>query len=156
MVQPDIISQPFIDKLQKRLSESIRKPVSLEVGVIEEPVMRRALFRDTSGGAYFFLSKDNEVIIPGPDYQIFYIHIKDRKFDRTRMVSYEILEEIEKGEFDDNINFLMKAMALGNKNYHLKVFNNIWATYTFGPNNSIYIGAYRGFLKFSSDPKPSF
>lgn len=31
---------------------------------------------------------------------------------------------------------------------------NIWATYTFGPNNSIYIGAYRGFLKFSSDPKP--
>jgi len=54
-------------------------------------------------------------------------------------------------EFDDNINFLMKAFALGNKNYDQKVFNNIWATYTFGPNNSIYIGAYRGFSKFSSD-----
>jgi len=45
-------------------------------------------------------------------------------------------------------------MALGNKHYDQKVFNNIWATYTFGPNNSIYIGAYRGFLKFSSDKKP--
>ena len=60
----------------------------------------------------------------------------------------------EKGEFNDNINFLMKAFALGNKQYDQKVFNNIWATYTFGPNNSIYIGAYRGFLKFTSDPKP--
>jgi hypothetical protein len=50
--------------------------------------------------------------------------------------------------------FLMKSFSLGLKNYDQKVFNNIWATYTFGPNNSIYIGAYRGFLKFSSDPKP--
>ncbi|MGI9531435.1 hypothetical protein [Lutimonas sp.] len=61
----------------------------------------------------------------------------------------------EKGSFKDNINFMMKAFALGNKDYDQKVFNNIWATYTFGPNNSIYIGAYRGFLKFSSDPRPS-
>jgi len=30
---------------------------------------RMALFRNTSGGAYFFLSKDNEVIIPGPNLQ---------------------------------------------------------------------------------------
>src|SRR5210317_311584 len=59
---------------------------------------RMALFRDTSGGAYFFLSKDNEVIIPGPDYRIFYIPIKDRKFERDRMVSYEILEEIKNGD----------------------------------------------------------
>jgi len=59
---------------------------------------RMALFRDTSGGAYFFLTKDNEVIIPGPDYRIFYIPIKDREFERTRMVSYEILEEIKKGD----------------------------------------------------------
>ena len=59
---------------------------------------RMALFRNTSGGAYFFLSKENEVIIPGPDYSIFYIPIKDKKFDRNRMVQYDILEEIEKGD----------------------------------------------------------
>ncbi|KPK13513.1 MAG: hypothetical protein AMJ62_14925 [Myxococcales bacterium SG8_38] len=29
---------------------------------------------------------------------------------------------------------------------------NIWATFTFGPRNSIYIGAYRGFVRFSSQP----
>jgi len=53
-----------------------------------------------------------------------------------------------------SISFLMKSFSMGLKNYDQKVFNNIWATYTFGPNNSIFIGAYRGFLKFSSDPKP--
>src|SRR5210317_1009080 len=47
---------------------------------------RMALFRNTSGGAYFFLSKENEVIIPGPEYSIFYIPIKNKKFDRGRMV----------------------------------------------------------------------
>jgi len=65
-----------------------------------------------------------------------------------------IRPEFEKGEFNDNIFFLMKSFSMGLKNYDKKVFNNIWATYTFGPNNSIYIGAYRGFLKFSSDPRP--
>jgi hypothetical protein len=73
---------------------------------------------------------------------------------RTGRKVFYLKPEFEKGEFDDNINFIMKAFALGNKNYHQKVFNNIWATYTFGPNNSIYIGAYRGFLKFSSDSIP--
>ncbi len=76
-------------------------------------------------------------------------------FKTGRKVFY-IRPEFEKGEFNDNIFFLMKSFALGMKNYDQKVFNNIWATYTFGPNNSIYIGAYRGFLKFSSDPRPSF
>jgi len=32
-----------------------------------------------------------------------------------------------------------------------KVFNNIWGTFTFGPDNTVYIGAYRGFLRFLSD-----
>ena len=74
-------------------------------------------------------------------------------YETGRKVFY-IRPEFEKGEFKDNIFFLMKSFSLGLKNYDQKVFNNIWATYTFGPNNSIYIGAYRGFLKFSSDPKP--
>ena len=74
-------------------------------------------------------------------------------YETGRKVFY-IRPEFGKGEFKDNISFLMKSMSMGLKNYDEKVFNNIWATYTFGPNNSIYIGAYRGFLKFSSDPKP--
>jgi hypothetical protein len=32
-----------------------------------------------------------------------------------------------------------------------KVFNNIWGTFTFGPDNTVYLGAYRGFLRFWSD-----
>jgi hypothetical protein len=74
-------------------------------------------------------------------------------FKTGRKVFY-IQPVFEKGEFNDNISFLMRAFALGNKNYDQKVFNNIWATYTFGPHNSIFIGAYRGFLKFTSDPIP--
>jgi len=74
-------------------------------------------------------------------------------YETGRKVFY-IRPEFEKGGFNDNISFMMKWFSMGLKNYDRKVFNNIWATYTFGPNNSIYIGAYRGFLKFSSDPKP--
>ncbi len=74
-------------------------------------------------------------------------------YETGRKVFY-LRPEFGKKEFNDNISFLMKSFSLGLKNYDQKVFNNIWATYTFGPNNSIYIGAYRGFLKFSSDPKP--
>jgi len=56
-----------------------------------------------------------------------------------------------KKEFKDNAGLVSKAFSMGNKNYDRKVFNNIWATYTFGPNNSIYIGTYRGFIRFKSD-----
>ena len=57
----------------------------------------------------------------------------------------------DKGEFKDNIGEVMKMGSLGTKNYDRKVFNNIWGTFTFGPDNSFYIGAYRGFIKVSSD-----
>jgi hypothetical protein len=83
-----------------------------------------------------------------PDWQLTTLD-----FETGRKVFY-IRPYFKKTDFSDNISFLIKAFAMGNKNYHQKVFNNIWATYTFGPNNSIYIGAFRGFLKFSSDPKP--
>ena len=72
----------------------------------------------------------------------------------TGRKAFYIRPEFDKGIFKDNISFMMKSFSMGLKNYDRKVFNNIWATYTFGPNNSIYIGAYRGFLKFSSDPRP--
>ena len=58
----------------------------------------------------------------------------------------------EKGEFQDNINLFMKAGSLGSKNYDRKVFNNIWGTFTFGPNQSFYLGTYRGFIRVSSEP----
>jgi hypothetical protein len=75
-------------------------------------------------------------------------------FNTGRKVFY-IRPEFEKDAFKDNISRVMKGFSLGNKHYEQKVFNNIWATYTFGPDNSIYIGTYRGFVKFYSDPKPA-
>jgi hypothetical protein len=57
----------------------------------------------------------------------------------------------DKGGFKDNIGFILRAGSLGNKNYDRKVFNNIWGTFTFGPDKSIYLGTYRGFIKLTSD-----
>ncbi|MBW2224269.1 MAG: hypothetical protein JRF54_08640, partial [Deltaproteobacteria bacterium] len=31
--------------------------------------------------------------------------------------------------------------------------NNIWGTFSFGPKNSIFIGTYRGYVRFSSAPE---
>ena len=45
----------------------------------------------------------------------------------------------------------MERASLGKGNYDRKVFNNIWGTFTFGPDNTAYLGAYRGFLRFRSD-----
>lgn len=57
----------------------------------------------------------------------------------------------EKNGFKDNISMVLKKGSLGTKNYDRKVFNNIWGTFTFGPNKSFYIGTYRGFVRVSSD-----
>jgi hypothetical protein len=69
---------------------------------------------------------------------------------RTGFRVFSIQPYFEKKQFKDNIGFISKVFSLGVKNYDRKVFNNIWATYAFGPNNSIYIGGYRGFIRFSS------
>lgn len=68
----------------------------------------------------------------------------------TGLRVFYIKPYFEKGDFNDNISFLLKWGSLGSKNYNRKVFNNIWGTFTFGPNNSLYIGAYRGFIRISS------
>jgi len=70
---------------------------------------------------------------------------------RTGLRVYYIKPFFLKGEFDDNIGLVMKWGSLGSKNYDRKVFNNIWGTFTFGPGNSFYIGAYRGFIRISSE-----
>lgn len=71
-------------------------------------------------------------------------------FRTGRRVIYSKLS-FDKGDFDDNIGFILRAGSLGNKNYDRKVFNNIWGTFTFGPDNSFYLGTYRGFIRISSD-----
>jgi hypothetical protein len=70
---------------------------------------------------------------------------------RTGYRVFYIRPYFDKKVFKDNAGLMSKAFSMGNKNYDRKVFNNIWATYTFGPNNSIYIGTYRGFIRFKSD-----
>lgn len=69
----------------------------------------------------------------------------------TGLRVFYIKPYFEKGNFKDNISFLLKWGSLGSKHYDRKVFNNIWGTFTFGPNNSFYIGAYRGFIRISSN-----
>mgnify|MGYP001823426916 FL=1 len=41
--------------------------------------------------------------------------------------------------------------TLGKEDYGRKVFNNIWGTFSFGPDNSIFIGTFRGYVRISSD-----
>ena len=54
--------------------------------------------------------------------------------------------------FDDNVSGIVKKKTLGKQDYGKKVFNNIWGTFSFGPRHSIFIGTYRGFVRFSSAP----
>ena len=54
--------------------------------------------------------------------------------------------------FDDNVSGIVKKKTLGKEDYGRKVFNNIWGTFSFGPRNSIFIGTYRGYVRFSSAP----
>jgi hypothetical protein len=100
----------------------------------------------TNPGLFYVYNRSDE---PYSGYYEWQLTALD--FETGRKVFY-IRPRLEKGEFKDNVGCLIKSFSLGKKNYDQKVFNNIWATYAFGPNNSIYIGAFRGFLKFSSDP----
>ncbi len=71
---------------------------------------------------------------------------------RTGWRVFTIKGYFEEGEFGDNVSRILRKHSLGTFRYDRKVFNNIWATFTFGPKNSLFIGAYRGFIRFSSDP----
>ena len=70
---------------------------------------------------------------------------------RTGWRVFSIKGYFNKGEFDDNVTRIVERAALGKGNYDRKVFNNIWGTFTFGPDDTVYLGAYRGFLRFWSD-----
>jgi hypothetical protein len=89
--------------------------------------------RDTDGGP-----------TPHDDWQITSLDFETG----TRVFS--IKPFFEEGGFNDNVKGLMLKMSLGKDYYDRKVVNNLWGTFAFGPNNSLYIGAYRGFVRFRS------
>jgi len=99
----------------------------------------------TRTGMLYVYNRDEEGEHGHQDWQITGIDFRTG----LRVISTKLY--FNKGEFKDNISIFMRAGSLGNKNYDRKVFNNIWGTFTFGPNNSFYIGTYRGFVKVSSD-----
>jgi hypothetical protein len=70
---------------------------------------------------------------------------------RTGWRVFKIKGYFKDGEFNDSVNRIVERASLGKGNYDRKVFNNIWGTFTFGPGNTVYLGAYRGFLRFWSD-----
>ncbi|MGB8329657.1 MAG: hypothetical protein WCE62_05975 [Polyangiales bacterium] len=65
---------------------------------------------------------------------------------------FSIKGYFEGDDFADNVSGMVAKKTLGKKDYGRKVFNNIWGTFSFGPRNSIFIGTYRGYLRFSSAP----
>jgi hypothetical protein len=99
----------------------------------------------TASGLIYVYNRADEDFNGHHDWQVTGIDYK------TGLRVFYIKPYFNKGEFDDNISFLMRWFSLGQKNYDRKVFNNIWGTFTLGPGNSFYIGAYRGFLRVSSD-----
>ena len=50
-----------------------------------------------------------------------------------------------------NILLLEKYYSPSDFELEFTTFNKIWATFSIGPKNSFYIGAYRGFIRISSN-----
>lgn len=72
---------------------------------------------------------------------------------RTGWRVFSIKGVFEGDDFNDNVSGIVMKKTLGKEDYGKKVFNNIWATFSFGPGNSIFIGTYRGYVRFSSAPE---
>ena len=71
---------------------------------------------------------------------------------RTGWPVFSIKAYFEGRDFGDNVSGIVMKKTLGKKDYGRKVFNNIWGTFSFGPKNSVFIGTYRGYVRFSSAP----
>jgi hypothetical protein len=99
----------------------------------------------TANGLVYFYNRDTEGIPSAhSDWQITSLDFK------TGLKVFSIKPYFNEGEFNDNVKGLTQKMSLGKDYYDRKVFNNLWGTFSFGPNNSLYIGAYRGFVRFRS------
>lgn len=99
----------------------------------------------TKTGMLYVYNRADQPVDEHRDWQVTTIDFRTG----LRVVSSKL--HFEKNSFRDNISMVLKKGSLGTKNYDRKVFNNIWGTFTFGPNNSFYIGTYRGFVRVSSD-----
>ena len=66
---------------------------------------------------------------------------------------FSIIPYFEEGEFDDTVGGFIRNASLGKDFYDRKVFNNLWSTFSFGPGNTLYSAAFRGFVRYSSDDK---
>jgi hypothetical protein len=71
---------------------------------------------------------------------------------RTGLRVYSLKPVFSNEGFDDNVSLLVVNKTLGEKEYGKKVFNNIWGTFSFGPQNSVYLGVYRGYIRLYSAP----
>ncbi len=101
------------------------------------------------GLIYIYHRKDEEVQ-GHSDWQLTAIDF------RTGQPVFSLHPEFkDTGIFDDNVSEMIRKAALGKGAYERKVFNNIWGTYAIGPDQSLYIGAYRGFLRFRSGDPPA-
>ena len=98
----------------------------------------------TANGLIYVYHRDTE-IVGHHDWQLTALDF------HTGWRVFSIKGYFEKGEFADNVNVFVKRGSLGRTDYDRKVFNNLWGTFTFGPGNAVYIGAYRGFVRFMSD-----
>ncbi len=100
----------------------------------------------TANGLVYFYNRDiGGGPTPHDDWQLTTLDYE------TGVKVFSIKPYFNEGEFADNIKGLTVKMSLGKEEYDRKVFN-LWGTFCFGPNNSLFIGAYRGFIRFRTDP----
>ena len=100
----------------------------------------------TANGLFYVYHRDMVVEDGHHDWQLTALDF------HTGWRVFSIKGYFEGDDFNDNVSGLVKKKTLGKNDYGKKVFNNIWGTFSFGPRNSIFIGAYRGYVRFSSAP----
>lgn len=71
---------------------------------------------------------------------------------RTGWRVFSIKGRFTETGFADNVSRILERRTLGPQYYGRKVFNNLWGTFSFGPQNSIFLGTYRGYVRISSAP----
>ena len=100
----------------------------------------------TANGLFYVYHRDMENPHNHNDWQLTALDF------HTGWRVFSIKGYFEGDDFDDNVSGIVKKKTLGKEDYGRKVFNNIWGTFSFGPRNSIFIGTYRGYVRFSSAP----
>ena len=100
----------------------------------------------TAHGLFYVYHRDVDDETSHNDWQLTAIDF------RTGWPVFSIKGYFEGDDFDDNVAGIVKKKTLGKDDYGRKVFNNIWGTFSFGPRNSVFIGTYRGYVRFSSAP----